>query len=116
MIGRVRVKQGLAELVHFQCVHLDHRPWPVEGPFDAIFFRNAVTAFGPEAQEPILREMLRYLNPHAYLILGSAEQASWLKDALLPIGKGIHQLRPRGRARYTGQERRTYPRGRRPLE
>jgi chemotaxis protein methyltransferase CheR len=107
MTGRVRVKQGLSELVQFQSVHLEERPWPVKGPFDAIFLRNFVTALHPETQETILRDILRYLQPHAYLILGSSEQVPWLKDAVQSIGRGIYQLRPHGRAKYAGRERRT---------
>ncbi|MGC2400143.1 MAG: CheR family methyltransferase [Acidobacteriaceae bacterium] len=116
MTGRVRVKQRLAELVHFHCLHLEEQPWPVQGPFDAIFVRNFVTGLPPEAQETILREMLRYLHPHAYLILGSSEQVPWLKDAVQSIGKGIYQLRPHGRATYTGGERRIHSRAPRAVE
>ena len=107
MAGRVRVKQGLADLVHFQQVNLKDSNWTVEGRFDVIFFRNALVYFDPETQELILRKMLRYLEPHGYLILGQSEHVTWLRDAALPIGNAIHQLRPHGMAEYTGDERRT---------
>jgi chemotaxis protein methyltransferase CheR len=112
MAGRVRVKSGVTELVRFQCVDLTAGDWPIEGSFDAIFFRNALCHLDHESQERSMRRMLRFLNPHGYLILGHSEQVPWLKDAVLPIGHAIHQLRPHGRARYTGNERRTRQRGR----
>jgi chemotaxis protein methyltransferase CheR len=112
MTGRVRVKQVLAELVDFQCILLEERPWPIQGLFDAIFLRNTICSMRPEAQEMILREMLRYLHPHAYLILGSTEEAPWLNDAVQSLGKGIYQLRPHGKAKYVGNERRHHPRER----
>ena len=108
--GLVRVKQELADLIHFQHVNLLETEWPIEGRFDVIFFRNALTYFEPEAQERILRKMLRHLEPHSYLILGQSERLPSLRGAVLPIGNGIHQSRPRGMVRYLGKERRTNPR------
>jgi chemotaxis protein methyltransferase CheR len=109
-IGRVRVKKELADLVHFQHVNLLETDWAIDGRFDAIFFRNALTYFDPEMQERILRKMLRHLEPHSYLILGQSERVPSLGRAAMPIGNGIHQSRPRGMVRYIGKERRTRPR------
>jgi chemotaxis protein methyltransferase CheR len=108
--GLVRVKKELAELVDFQHVNLLESDWGIEGQFDVIFFRNALTYFEPEMQEPILRKLLGYLEPHSYLILGQHERAPSLAGAALPIGHGIYQRRPRGTVRYVGKERRTHPR------
>jgi chemotaxis protein methyltransferase CheR len=108
--GLVRVKKELAELVHFQQVNLLENEWAIEGRFDVIFFRDALTYFEPEAQERILRQMLRHLEPHSYLILGLSERAPSLGRAAILIGNGIHQSRPRGMVRYIGKERRTRPR------
>jgi chemotaxis protein methyltransferase CheR len=110
MAGRVRVKKELAELVHFQHVNLMESDWAIDGRFDVIFFRNALTYFDPETQQRILRKVLGYLEPHSYLILGQSEAAPSLRGAALPLGNGIHQSRPRGTVRYTGEERRTQPR------
>jgi chemotaxis protein methyltransferase CheR len=110
MAGCVRVKQSLAELVHFQQVHLQDSGWPVQGPFDVIFFRNALARFSRPVQERILREMCRYLVPHGYLILGYSESVPWLHNAVKALGKGIHQLRPRRSANH-GRDRRSHPRG-----
>jgi chemotaxis protein methyltransferase CheR len=108
MSGRVRVKQRVANLIRFQRLRLETRPWSIEGKFDAIFFRSALDSFHPEIAERILRHSLLYLKPHAYLVLGSNDQASWLKDAVISVAHGIHQLRPHGKARYTGDERRIF--------
>jgi chemotaxis protein methyltransferase CheR len=116
MTGHIRVKQRLADLVHFQHLRLQTTPWPIAGKFDAIFFRNALDTFSEEMGERILRNMLLYLNPHAYLILGTCEEASCLRNAVIPLGQGIHQLRPHGKARYTGKERRIFLRTQRSPE
>lgn len=111
-IGRVRVKEGLAELVHFQRVDLNDSNWAaVEGQFDVIFFRKALIYLNQETQERFLRKMLHYLKPHGYLILGHSDDVPWLRNAALPIGHTIRQLRPHGRASYTGKQRRRNPRG-----
>lgn len=110
MAGCVRVRKGLADLVHFQDFSLTDHHWPLEGRFDVVFFRNALLHFEQETQELLLRRMLQHLQPHGYLILGQSERLPGLRDAVLPIGNGIYQLRPHGMAKYTGNERRTYPR------
>lgn len=112
MTGRARVKKSVADLVHFQQIDLEASDWPVVGPFDVIFFRNALTDLEREAQELLVRRMLRYLSPHGYLILGHSESVPWLRDAVLPAGNTIYQLRPHGTAKYGGKERRTQPRQR----
>jgi chemotaxis protein methyltransferase CheR len=106
MTGHVRVKQGLANLVHFQRVDLDGIEWAIKGPFDAIFLRHGLVSMHPRTQELCLRTMLLYLNPHGYLMLDPSDHVPWLGDAVLPLGNGIYQLRPHGKARYTGRERR----------
>jgi chemotaxis protein methyltransferase CheR len=106
MTGRVRAKQGRADLVHFQRVDLEGTEWAIKGPFDAIFLRYGLISMHPQTQELCLRTMLLHLNPHGYLFLDPSGHVPWLRDAALPIGNGIYQLRPRGKARYTGNERR----------
>jgi chemotaxis protein methyltransferase CheR len=116
MTGRARVKKDVADLVHFRRIDLEASDWPVEGLFDVIFFRNALNYLERQTQELLLRRMLRYLSPHGYLILGHSESVPWLKDAVLPAGNTIYQLRPHGTAKYAGKERRTQPRRQRKLE
>ena len=116
MTGQARVKKGVADLVHFHHFDLKAGDWPVEAPFEVIFFRVALADLAQEMQEFLLRRMLCYLTPHGYLILGPSASVPWLKDAVLPAGKNIYQLRPHGRAVYTGKERRPRPREQRRIE
>ncbi len=111
--GQVRVKQGLAGLVHFHRVDLEDIEWTITGPFDVIFFRNGLASMPRQARELCLRTMLLYLNPHGYLMLDPLDPVPWLQDAVLTIGNGIYQLRPHGKARYKGRERRENSRQRR---
>lgn len=107
MAGKVRVKQNITSTVHFAQIDLRSESWPVEGTFDAIFFRDMLSSYPFHEQERLLRGMLRYLHPHSYLILSPMESVPWLKDAVTPVGRGIYQLRPRRNMRFKGKERRT---------
>lgn len=104
--GQVRVKKEVSQLVKFQRINLMDNPWPLEGKFDAIFFRNALIYFNRETQEAFLRRMLTYLKPRSYLILGHSEHVPWLNDSVEALNNTIHQLRAQKRPPYTGPERR----------
>jgi chemotaxis protein methyltransferase CheR len=110
MSGQVRVKKEVAQLVKLQRINLMDSQWPLEGKFDAIFFRNALIYFTRETQEVFLRKMLGYLKPRGYLILGHSEHVPWLNDSVEAQSNTIHQLRAQKRPPYTGPERRRRPR------
>jgi chemotaxis protein methyltransferase CheR len=110
MVGQVRVKKEVAQLVKFQRINLMDTQWALEGKFDAIFFRNALIYFNRETQEVFLRRMLGYLKSRGYLILGHSEHVPWLNDSAEALRNTIHQLRVQKRPPYTGPERRRRPR------
>ena len=110
MSGQVRVKKEVAQLVKFQRINLMDSQWPLEGKFDAIFFRNALIYFNRETQEVFLRKMLGYLKSRGYLILGHSEHVPWLNDSVEARSNTVHQLRAQKRPPYTGPERRRRPR------
>jgi chemotaxis protein methyltransferase CheR len=96
MLGRVRLKAAVANLIKFQRINLMDSSWPLDSKFDAIFFRNALIYFNRDTQELFLRKMLRHLKPGGYLLLGHSEHVPWLHDAVLPLNRTIYQLRPGG--------------------
>jgi chemotaxis protein methyltransferase CheR len=110
MIGQVRVKKEVAQLVKFQRINLMDPQWALEGKFDVIFFRNALIYFNRETQEAFLRKMLGYLKSRGHLILGHSEHVPWLNDSVEALSNTIHQLRAQKRPPYTGPERRRRPR------
>jgi chemotaxis protein methyltransferase CheR len=93
MAGQVKVKKQLAALVEFERINLMDRAWPVNGSFDAIFFRNALIYFRQETQDLFLRRMIRYLRPGGYLFLGHSEHIPWLHNVLEPLQQTIYRLR-----------------------
>jgi chemotaxis protein methyltransferase CheR len=96
MQGRVRLKDTVTSLVHFERLNLMDDVWPVGGPFDVIFFRNALIYFQHETQVIFLRRMARLLRPRGYLFLGHSEHIPWLHDLLEPLNKTMYRLREKG--------------------
>jgi chemotaxis protein methyltransferase CheR len=91
--GYVKVKPEVARLVHYQRINLMDAQWPLEGRFDAIFFRNALIYFKQDTQDVFLRKMVRYLNPRGYLFLGNSEHIPWLHEILEPLQQTMYRLR-----------------------
>jgi chemotaxis protein methyltransferase CheR len=97
MQGRVRVKKEVVSRVQFKRINLMDPVWPVEGLYDAIFFRNALIYFNQDTQAVFLRKMLSSLKPNGYLFLGHSEHVPWLHDQVAPLSHTVYQLRPKGR-------------------
>lgn len=93
MQGKVKVKPDIARLVQFKRINLMDAQWPLEGHFDAIFFRNALIYFNHETQDIFLRKMVRHLKPRGYLFLGNAEHIPWLHGILEPLNRTMYRLR-----------------------
>jgi chemotaxis protein methyltransferase CheR len=95
MRGSIKVKEEVCNLVEFSRLNLMDASWPVKGPFDAIFFRNALIYFQQETQDTFLRRMARLLRPRGYLFLGHSEHIPWLHNLLEPLNKTTYRLRGR---------------------
>ena len=93
MSGQIKVKKQVTSLVEFRRINLMDRSWQLDGPFDAIFFRNALIYFQQDVQDLFLRRMVRYLKPGGYLFLGHSEHIPWLHDILEPLQKTVYRLR-----------------------
>jgi chemotaxis protein methyltransferase CheR len=93
MPGQVKAKPDVARLVQFKRINLQDSRWPLEGLFDAIFFRNALIYFNQETQDVFLRKMACYLRPKGYLFLGNSEHIPWLQDILAPLNQTMYRLR-----------------------
>lgn len=93
MQGYVKVKEDLSRLIEFKRINLMDARWPLDGLYDAIFFRNALIYFNQKTQDTFLRKMSRYLKPGGYLFLGNAENIPWLRDLFMPLNQTMYQLR-----------------------
>jgi len=96
MSGQVKIKPEVTRIVDLRRINLMDKVWPVEGPFDVIFFRNALIYFQQDVQDIFLRKMARLLRPGGYLFLGNSEHIPWLHGVLEPLNKTMYRLRPPG--------------------
>jgi chemotaxis protein methyltransferase CheR len=87
--GWTRIKPQIARPVSFRQHNL-MEPWPMRGPFQAIFCRNVMIYFGPEAKDRILAGFTRVLQPGGFLFLGHSES----------LGPEIPQFRRVGPTTY----------------
>lgn len=71
-------------------------PWPMQGPFDAIFLRNVMIYFDAPVRERIVNRMAPLLSPNGVLVIGSAETLSGLNTPYKTLAPAIY--RPGGNA------------------
>lgn len=63
------------------------RPWPVRGPFDAVFCRNVAIYFDADTQNGIWRGFHAVIGRGGYLFIGHSERLSAaVKPGFAPVG------------------------------
>jgi len=90
--GRIRVPQAASQLVSFKPLNL-MAPWPMKGPFDAIFCRNVAIYFDKPTQGEVFGRLGRILSPGGYLYIGHSENVGTAGAAFRLVGKTIYQAR-----------------------
>jgi chemotaxis protein methyltransferase CheR len=90
--GRVRVPQAAASLVSFKPLNL-MAPWPMKGPFDAIFCRNVAIYFDKATQGEVFGRLGQILAPGGFLYIGHSENLGSSGAAFRLVGKTIYQSR-----------------------
>tara|TARA_A200000113_G_scaffold177461_1_gene162873 strand:+ start:476 stop:1312 length:837 start_codon:yes stop_codon:yes gene_type:complete len=86
-----RVKQHVRKMVSFNYLNFNQTHWPMSGPFDFIFCRNALIYFNREKQNEYIEKMLKLLAPGGFFYLGHSEHSVMEKRNLKIIGQTIYQ-------------------------
>jgi chemotaxis protein methyltransferase CheR len=88
--GTIRIPEAVRELVSFKPLNLIG-PWPMKGPFDAIFCRNVAIYFDKATQGEVFGRFSKLLAPEAFLYIGHSENLGSGGDGFRLVGKTIYQ-------------------------
>lgn len=96
--GSIRIPQAAASLVTFKILNL-MAPWPVKGPFDAIFCRNVAIYFDKPTQGQLFDRLGQVLAPDGFLYIGHSENLQAVSKGYKLVGKTIYQLKQNSNAK-----------------
>jgi len=69
---------SLRSLLTFSRLNLATPPFPMQGPFDAVFCRNVMIYFDNTVRSKLLREIYRLVRPGGLLLVGHSESLTGL--------------------------------------
>ncbi len=90
--GTIRIPAAARELVSFKPLNLIG-PWPMKGPFDAIFCRNVAIYFDKPTQGEVFGRFAKMLAPEGFLYIGHSENLGSGGEGFRLVGKTIYQSR-----------------------
>ncbi|AVF03825.1 MAG: protein-glutamate O-methyltransferase CheR [Devosia indica] len=90
--GAIRIPANVRELVAFKPLNLIG-PWPMKGPFDAIFCRNVAIYFDKPTQGEMFGRFSKMLAPEGFLYIGHSENLGSGGEGFRLVGKTIYQSR-----------------------
>jgi chemotaxis protein methyltransferase CheR len=96
--GLARVRPEIRARVEFRCVNLHAASYPVEGPLEAIFCRNAMIYFARPEQLAVLQRFVPLLAGRGLLFAGHSENFHYVAGGLLRT-RGQTVYEPAGAAR-----------------
>jgi chemotaxis protein methyltransferase CheR len=96
--GFVRVRPEVRQLLRFRAMNLVAPDWPVRGPFDAIFCRNAMIYFDKPTQRRILERFHPLLHHQGLMFAGHSESFGHCADLFVPRGNTVYAPVIAGRA------------------
>ena len=97
--GQIRIPLAAREIVSFKALNLIASPWPMKGPFDAIFCRNVAIYFDKQTQGELFGRLGGMLVPEGFLYIGHSENLGAGGASFKLVGKTIYQARAPQKAR-----------------
>ncbi len=84
------VKQELKELVTFTRLNLSKPPFPMSGPFDAVFCRNVMIYFDNPVRKRLLDEIFRLVSDGGFLFVGHAESLTGILSGFKAVMPSVY--------------------------
>jgi chemotaxis protein methyltransferase CheR len=88
--GQVRVETAARRLITFKPLNL-LGPWPMQGPFDAIFCRNVMIYFDGPTKQSLVERYADLLKPGGWLYIGHSETLLDQRSAFVAVGRTIYR-------------------------
>jgi chemotaxis protein methyltransferase CheR len=88
--SEVRMRDSLRQSITFKQLNL-MGPWPMHGPFDAIFCRNVMIYFDAETKAALVERYAELLRPDGWLYIGHSESLTKLTDRFQLVGRTIYR-------------------------
>jgi chemotaxis protein methyltransferase CheR len=88
--SEVRMRDSLRQAITFKQLNL-MGPWPMRGPFDAIFCRNVMIYFDAETKATLVERYAELLRPDGWLYIGHSESLAKLTDRFQLVGRTIYR-------------------------
>ena len=88
--GMVQVPESVRELIAFKPLNLIG-PWPMKGPFDAVFCRNVAIYFDKPTQGKLFGRLGKMLAPGGFLYIGHSENLGSAGEGFRLVGKTVYQ-------------------------
>jgi len=88
--GRIKVRVDIQAMVEFRRLNLNHSPYAVEGPYDAIFCRNVLIYFNAESRQRAVLNLVSHLAAEGFLFVGHAENLTSLSAQLRSVEPTIY--------------------------
>jgi chemotaxis protein methyltransferase CheR len=85
------VSPEVRRIVHFRRMNLSEHPFPMRGPFDAVFCRNVMIYFDPDVRRRLLAQFESLLAPGGLLFVGLTESVIGLVDNLIPLEPSVYR-------------------------
>ncbi|MCX8065354.1 MAG: protein-glutamate O-methyltransferase [Candidatus Hydrogenedentes bacterium] len=84
------VNEKLKNIIKFARLNLKSTPYPMQGPFDAIFCRNVMIYFDESVRELLISEIYRLLRKGGYLFIGHSESITSSQNKLQILKPSIY--------------------------
>jgi len=85
-----RVRDSVRSLVQFARLNLMD-PWPMRGPFDAIFCRNVMIYFDKPTQARLINRFWEILSPGAMLFIGHSESLTGVRHRFRYVQPSVYE-------------------------
>lgn len=88
--GAYTAAENLKKIVHFSQLNLSTVPFPMKGPFDAVFCRNVMIYFDNAVRKRLLAEIFRLCRKGGFLFVGHAETLTGILSDFKPVAPSIY--------------------------